>query len=165
MERHYLSEVAEVALIPGVGSSLRSLSQLGLGLVIVTNQSGIGRGYFDLERLEQIHQRLVALLEAEGVHLDGLYFCPHLPEKGCHCRKPEPGMLEQAVAEIGLDTKASFVVGDNWVDIELGRRVGATTLLVHTGYGAQIAADPTVKPDYSVGDLAEAALVIQNLVA
>lgn len=165
VERHYLSDPNQVELIPRVGSSLRALVQSGLGLCIATNQSGIGRGYFDQSRLDQIHERLRVLLAAEGVYLEGIFVCPHVPEARCHCRKPETGMLERAAFEIGLDPSSSFVVGDNRVDVELGRRVGATTLLVKTGYGAQVAADPMLRPDYVVEDIGEAAATIQRIVA
>lgn len=163
-ERNYLANPDQVELIPGAATSLRTLSQLGLGLIIATNQSGIGRGYFDQPTLAQVHERLCLLLEAEGVRLDGIYFCPHTPEEVCHCRKPEVGMLEEAASQVGLDPAASFVVGDNWSDIELGSRVGATTLLVRTGYGSQVETDSSVKPDYVVDDITRAAAVIQQLV-
>ncbi len=162
--RNYLSNPDQVELIPGAAASLRSLTQLGLGLIIATNQSGISRGYFDQLTLRQIHERLCSLLETEGVRLDGIYFCPHTPEEVCHCRKPDVGMLEEATNQVGLDPTASFVVGDNWSDIELGSRVGATTLLVRTGYGRQVETDPSVKPDYVVDDITKAALVIEQLV-
>ena len=162
--RNYLSNPDQVELIPGAAVSLRTLSQLGLGLIIATNQSGIGRGYFDQLTLGHIHERLCSLLETEGVRLDGIYYCPHTPDEACRCRKPEVGMLDQAASQVGLDPTASFVVGDNWSDIELGSRVGATTLLVRTGYGTQVEADQSVKPDYVVDDIAQAATVIQQLV-
>ena len=162
VERHYLSDPDQVELIPGAGPSLLAMSRLGLGLLIATNQSGIGRGYFDQLTLDQVHNRLRSLLEAEGVQLDAIYFCPHLPEDSCSCRKPETGMMEQAAGQIGLDSSASFVVGDNQADIELGHRMGATTLLVRTGYGASVEA--TVQSDYVVDDIAGAASIIQQLV-
>ena len=162
VERHYLSDPDQVELIPGAGPSLLALSRLGLGLLIATNQSGIGRGYFDQLTLDQVHNRLRSLLEAEDVQLDGIYFCPHLPEDLCSCRKPETGMLEQAAGQIGLDSSTSFVVGDNQADIELGRRVGATTLLVRTGYGAKV--ESTAQSDYVVDDITGAASIIQQLV-
>ena len=160
---NYLSNPDQVELIPGAAASLRALSQLGLGLIITTNQSGIGRGYFDQFTLGQVHERLCSLLETEEVRLDGIYFCPHTPEEVCHCRKPEIGMLEEAASQVGLDPASSFVVGDNWSDIELGSRVGATTLLVRTGYGRQVEADPELKPDYVVNDITQAASVIELL--
>ncbi len=165
VERHYLSEPHQVELISGVAEGLRNLSQRGLGLVVITNQSGIGRGLFDRACLDLIHRRLRELLEAEGVHLNGIYFCPHIPEAACPCRKPRPGLVELAAKELGFDPKTSFLIGDKPCDLELGRRVGATTFLVRTGYGAQIAAQVEVPPDYVVEDVGEAARMIQRLLA
>ena len=163
VERHYLSNPDQVELLPGVSAGLRALLHAGFGLVIMTNQSGIGRGYFTEATLEQVHERMCQLLAMEGIGLKEIYFCPHIPEDRCRCRKPETGMVERAQQELGLDPVVSFVVGDNRPDIELGRRVGATTLLVQTGYGAQVVADPMVKPDFIVDDLIEAASVIQTI--
>lgn len=165
VERHYLSEPRQVELIPGVASGLRQLREIGLGLVVLTNQSAVGRGFFDQARLDLIHRRLRELLNAKGVCLEGIYVCPHRPEEDCLCRKPRPGLLELAAQELDFEPRACFVIGDNACDIELGRRVGATTLLVRTGYGAQVAAETTVTPDYVVGDVREAAQVIERLLA
>lgn len=165
VERHYLSDPCQVELIPGAALALRQLSKMGLGLVIITNQSPIGRGLFSEERLELIHHRLLELLEAEGVHLNGIFYCPHLPVEDCQCRKPKPGMVELAAEELDLDPQASFMIGDKACDIELGRRVGATTLLVRTGYGAQLSAAAVVTADYVVDDLFAAAQVIQHLLS
>ncbi|MFQ5488638.1 MAG: D-glycero-alpha-D-manno-heptose-1,7-bisphosphate 7-phosphatase, partial [Gammaproteobacteria bacterium] len=163
VERHYLSNPAQVELIPEAARGLRQLEKMGLGLVVVTNQSGIGRGFFDQARLNLIHRRLQGLLEAKGVHLDGIYVCPHRPEDNCRCRKPGTGLLELAAQELHFDPQASFVIGDKPCDIELGQRIGATTLLVRTGYGARVAAEGKVAPDYVVDHLGQAAQVIRRL--
>ena len=165
VERHYVSDPAHLALIPGAGAALRRLAGMDLGLVMITNQSAIGRGLLDAARLEEIHERLAELLRAEGVSLDAVYACPHVPEDGCLCRKPGTVLLERAARELGFDPAASFVIGDKACDIDLGRRAGATTLLVETGYGAETASDPAVAPDHVVADLAEAARVIEGLLA
>jgi phosphoheptose isomerase len=166
VERHYLSDPGQLDLFPGVAQGMHQMSHMGLGLVVITNQSGIGRGYFDPMRLELIHQRLRELLKAEDVHLDGIYICPHRPEEDCSCRKPRPGLLELAAKELDFDPKACFVIGDKACDIELGKRVGATTLLVRTGYGDQSAASCTLPPpDYVVDDLLAGANLIQQLLA
>jgi D-glycero-D-manno-heptose 1,7-bisphosphate phosphatase len=162
-ERHYLSDPEQVELLPGASLGLRQLAQMGLGLVVVTNQSGIGRGFFDRDRLEQIHQRMQDLLAAEGVDLDGIYFCPHIPADACQCRKPRAGLVERAARDLGFDPKESFAIGDKPCDIELGQRVGATTFLVRTGYGAQVAAGNEAQPDYVVDDLSEAQKIIRRL--
>ena len=165
VERHYLSNPFQVELIPGVAEGLRQLSQKGLGLVVLTNQSGVRRGFFDETRLILIHQRLCELLAAEQVWLDGIYYCPHVPEDGCSCRKPQPGLIEQAKKQLNFDPQAAFVIGDKPCDVELGQRVGATTILVRTGYGAEVAAEALVTPDYIVDDMREAAQVIEQLLA
>jgi D-glycero-D-manno-heptose 1,7-bisphosphate phosphatase len=161
VERHYLSDLEQVELLPNVAEGLRQLSAMGLGLVVLTNQSAIGRGFFDEARLEQIHQRLRELLAAEGVQLDGIYFCPHLPDDHCECRKPRTGLMERAAKELGFDPAAAFVIGDKPCDVELGQRVGATTFLVRTGYGAQH--EGATSADYVVDGVAEAAQVIQGV--
>jgi D-glycero-D-manno-heptose 1,7-bisphosphate phosphatase len=165
VERHYLSDPGEVQLLPGVARGLRQLSKLGLGLAVVTNQSALGRGFLDRARLDLIHRRLGALLEAEGVRLNGIYFCPHTPDEHCLCRKPKPGLLELAAKELAFDPRACFVIGDKPCDIELGQWVGATTFLVRTGYGAQVAEEATATPDYTVDGLWEAAQAIQRILA
>jgi D-glycero-D-manno-heptose 1,7-bisphosphate phosphatase len=164
-ERHYLSAPEDVELIPEAGSALRRLRDEGLGLVLVTNQSAIGRAFFDHSRLEAIHQQLRHLLRREGVELDGIYVCPHLPEDNCSCRKPKTGLLDLASRELSFDVRSSFVVGDKPCDIELGQQVGATTFLVLTGYGARVFCEKTAAADYTVGDLAEAVRIILYLLA
>lgn len=165
VERHYLSDPDEVELTEGAASGLHQLSEMGLGLIVLTNQSGLGRGYFDQARLDRIHYRLRGLLRTAGVHLDGIYICPHTPDDGCSCRKPRPSLLKLAAKELGFDPLRSFVIGDKACDIELGQRVGATTFLVRTGYGAQVAAGGIGIPDYVVDDLRDAAQVIQHLLS
>ncbi|MGE5515451.1 MAG: D-glycero-beta-D-manno-heptose 1,7-bisphosphate 7-phosphatase [Bacteroidota bacterium] len=158
VEKHYLSDPDQLELYPGVGAALKRLRDAGFGLVVVTNQSGIARGYFDMARLEQIHDRLRALLAAEGVTVDGIYVCPHGPDDDCACRKPLPGMVDQAVAELGFDPTQAYMIGDKEVDVELGHAVGATSFLVRTGHGAKFVAGTTA--DHVVDDLAAAAEVI-----
>jgi D-glycero-D-manno-heptose 1,7-bisphosphate phosphatase len=105
------------------------------------------------------------LLEKDDVFLDGIYYCPHRPEDECQCRKPGTELVRRAAHQFGFDPTAAFVVGDKDIDIELGINVGATTLLVRTGYGAQFAKQQSVNPDYIVDDLTAAALVIEELMA
>ena len=163
VEKHYLSDPDQLELYPGVAAAIRRLNRLGLGVVVITNQSGIARGYFDLARLEQIHTRLYALLEAEGAAIDGLYICPHGPDDDCDCRKPLPGMVNQAVAEHRFDPAEAFMIGDKEVDVELGLAVGAATFLVRTGHGAKFV--EATKADHVVEDLAEAVRIIEKSVA
>jgi D-glycero-D-manno-heptose 1,7-bisphosphate phosphatase len=159
-EVSYLSDPKQVALIPGAGKALRDLSDMGFGLVVITNQSGVGRGYFDEAQLTRIHDRLLEMLRAEEITLDGLYFCPHIPQDLCLCRKPHTGLIQKASEDLGFDLSGSIVIGDKASDIEMGCRVGALTMLVRTGYGAQVASERKVAPDYIVDDLPAAVGVI-----
>lgn len=157
VERHYLSDPDQVELLPGAAEGLRTLRELGYALVVVTNQSGLSRGYFDWPRLDAIHARLRELLSLQGVQLDAIYVCSHLPDANCACRKPAPGLFEQAAADFGFGPASAIVIGDKACDVDLGRAVGATSFLVLTGYGAEAAKDPRVRPDHVVGDLREVA--------
>jgi D-glycero-D-manno-heptose 1,7-bisphosphate phosphatase len=160
VERGYLSEPAGVELLPHAAAGLRRLRELGFSLVVVTNQSAVGRGHFDVARLAEIHQRMTELLDAKGVKLDGIYFCPHRPEDHCACRKPRPGLVVEAAAALGFDPRRSFLIGDKPCDIELGQAVGATTMLVRTGYGAEVEARGAARPDLVADDLLAAAEMI-----
>lgn len=162
VEKNYLSDPDHLELLPGAGDALKILKKLDLGLVIITNQSGIGRKYFDLSTLNKIHQKLAGLLLLNGVILDDIYFCPHLPEDNCFCRKPKTALVEKAAKEHSFDPALSFIIGDNRGDIELGKNVGATTILVKTGHGAKIAEEKLVTPDYIVDDLVTAVGVIRK---
>ena len=164
VERHYLADPAQVALIDGAADGLRRLRDLGLELIVVTNQSGVGRGYFTAATLDRIHEQLVGRLAAEGIRLSGIYVCPHLPADGCRCRKPGTALLEQAARERAFDPRDAFVIGDKASDVEMGQRAGSTTLLVRTGYGAAVADSGDVTPDYVVDDLCAAARVIEGLI-
>jgi D-glycero-D-manno-heptose 1,7-bisphosphate phosphatase len=164
VERHYLSDPEQIALLPGAAEGLAALKGLGLGLIVVTNQSGVGRGMFDQNRLNEIHDRLRALLRAAGAEIDGIVCCPHRPDEACSCRKPLPGLIEQAAREYEFEPAASFVIGDKPCDVDLGHAVGATTLLVRTGYGSRYATDANVRPNYVVDDLAHASRIIGELI-
>jgi heptosyltransferase-2 len=129
----YLKVVAELKLLPGVGPALARLKAAGARLVVVTNQSGVGRGIFSLKDLEAIHARLQGLLEQEDAALDAIYFCPHHPDDGCRCRKPEVGMVERAVSELHVDLRRSYLIGDHARDMELAQRVGAQAVLLTPG--------------------------------
>ena len=141
-ERHYLADPAGVELLPGAARGLRQLRGLGFGLLIVTNQSGLARGYFDRPQLERIHACMRDLLTKQGVTLDGIYVCPHLPEAQCMCRKPRPGLVEQAVAEHGFNPAQAIVVGDKACDLGLGRAIGAMSFQVRTGYVPELESSP-----------------------
>ena len=128
----YLKVAAELKLLPGVGPALARLKGAGARLVVVTNQSGVGRGIVTLKDLEAIHARLEGFLEQEDAALDAIYFCPHHPDDGCRCRKPNVGMVERAVSELQLDLRRSYLIGDHARDIQLANRVGAKAILMTT---------------------------------
>lgn len=162
VERNYLSRPEQLELLPGAAEGLRALREMGFGLVVITNQSGVGRGYFSAAELDRIHSRLREMLAAEGVTLDGIYCCPHTPEDNCDCRKPKPGLALAAARDLGFDPASAIVVGDKACDIDLGRNIGAATFLVNTGYGAAVCQCDDVMPHFFVMDLVEAAAVIER---
>lgn len=134
-ERGYLDDPKRLFFYAQAFSALRKLKRAGYALVIITNQSGVGRGYFTLKRLAEVHAAFRSKLQKAGVRLDGIYFCPHLPDAGCSCRKPQPGLPRRAARDLNLDLKRAFMVGDQKRDIELGKRIGAEPILVLTGAG------------------------------
>jgi D-glycero-D-manno-heptose 1,7-bisphosphate phosphatase len=141
----YIRDLDNLALIPGAAEAIRQLNQMGIPVVVVTNQSGVARGYYPESWMAQLHGRLKTLLAAEDAQLDGVYYCPHLPDGevpeysfDCDCRKPEPGMLEQAAKDLNLDLSRSFMIGDKATDIDVGLRVGCKTILLRSGYGEQV---------------------------
>ncbi len=142
VEKDYLYRVEDFEFIPGVPEALKKLQEAGFLLVVVTNQSGVARGFYTLEDVEILHRHMRAELDKYGVTLDGIYVCPHHPEKGqppfnidCDCRKGKPGMLLQAAQELDIDLSQSFMVGDKLADIEAGTAAGCSSILVRTGYG------------------------------
>ena len=118
VEKNYLSDPDQVELIPGAAAGLRRLAGCGLGLVVLTNQSGIGRGFFDEAKLAEIHQRLTGLLRTERVELDGIYFCPHHPDQACGCRKPQPELALRAAAELGFDAARARSAAPEWAAVQ-----------------------------------------------
>lgn len=163
VERHYLSSPEQIELFPQSAEGIKLLRTLGLPVVVVTNQSAIGRGMFDVEMLGAIHERLKELLEENGTKVDAIYFCPHTPEDSCDCRKPAINMARQAAMDFGANLSNSFLIGDNVCDIELGKNVNATTILVRTGYGERVLSEGVVTPDYVVDNLLQAARLIENI--
>ena len=164
VERDYLSDPEGVELLPGAAAGLRRMREMGLALVVVTNQSGVGRGYFTEASLRAVHERMESLLAREGVRLDGIYHCPHAPDDGCDCRKPATGLAERAARELGFALARSAVIGDKGSDVALARALGVPAVLVTTGYGArELAAG--AEPDAVAADLLEAATALERLLA
>lgn len=163
-EVNYLSAKEDLALLPGVVSGLRLLHQSGLSVAVISNQSGVGRGLFSEATLIDIHQHMNAILAKEGIAIDGIYYCPHRPDQNCTCRKPKPGLALKAAADLNGDLRRSFMVGDRACDIEMGKNIGARTILVRTGYGHSYDFNVSATPDHVVADLEEAAeWILDNL--
>jgi len=166
-EVNYLSHPEQLRLIAGAAEAIQSLNQAGFKVVVVTNQAGVARGYFSEQTVREIHAVLEKMLGAHEARVDAIYFCPHHPAAGigvyrqdCNCRKPKPGMLEKAAAELNIDLRESFVVGDKISDLEAGLAVGCRNILVHTGYGQESENEfsgAAWQPEYVADDLLEAA--------
>jgi D-glycero-D-manno-heptose 1,7-bisphosphate phosphatase len=140
----YLHRLEHLELFPWTGDALRLLKRAGYLLVVVTNQSGIAQGLIRPGFVEEAHHEMRRRLQLAGADLDALYFCPHHPRgsvKGldidCRCRKPSPGMIEDAVRDLQIDVSKSWVVGDKWLDVQLGHAAGARSILVRTGWGKE----------------------------
>lgn len=149
----YCRRREDVRLLSGVGTAIRRLNDRGLLVLMVTNQSGIGRGLFTQSELDAVHDELARQLSLSGAHLDGIYACPHHPDEGCPCRKPGVLLFERACEERGIDPAASFVVGDRGADVEAGRRIGARTALVRNPVGLAELARAVRPPDVIVESL------------
>ena len=139
----YLDRVERLVLYPWTTDAIRALNRAGLTIVLVSNQSGIARGFFTEAVVDAVHSHMESRLQAGGAHIDAYYYCPHHPDgkvsgyaQHCDCRKPKRGLVDRAVHELGVDPVRSFVVGDRWLDVGLARTVGARGVLVRTGYGA-----------------------------
>lgn len=129
----YLSDPEGVYFYPGVIEALKRLRERGYLLVVITNQSGIGRGYFDEETALAVNLSMLRMLEEKGVGLSAVYYCPHHPDEGCGCRKPGILMLKRAIEELGIDGSLSWVVGDMDKDVRAGMKAGLRPILVETG--------------------------------
>ena len=139
---HYLERLSDVCLIPGAAQAIRRLNNAHVPVFVVTNQSGVARGYFPESFIRDTHAHLDEMLALEGAHVDGWYFCPHHPSEGidgyrldCACRKPKPGMLFAAARDHDLDLSRSWLIGDNLTDCQAGAAAGCRTVLVRTGHG------------------------------
>jgi histidinol-phosphate phosphatase family protein len=153
---NYCSRPQDFELLPDTGKAIRLLNQHGFKVIIITNQSGIARGYFTEETLAKIHDKMRDELAKQGAWVDAIYYCPHHPDDNCQCRKPKPKLALQAAEDYNIDLDGSFVVGDLPMDIGLGKAIGSRTILIET---APINTE-SPKPDIVVSDLLSAAEVI-----
>jgi D-glycero-D-manno-heptose 1,7-bisphosphate phosphatase len=148
-------------MFPFVAAAIHRLNEAGLPVIVVTNQSGVGRGYFPESLVHTVNELMTKQLAEGGANIDAIYYCPHTSAENCSCRKPRTGMLDHAALEHALDLQRSFVVGDRYGDIELARKAGARSVLVRTGYGegelAWHAATWSMQPDFVAEDIMQAA--------
>jgi D-glycero-D-manno-heptose 1,7-bisphosphate phosphatase len=134
-ELGYVNHIDRFQIFPYAAEAIRQLNLAEIPVIVVTNQSGIARNIFPESLVHEVHKKMVAELAAGGAWIDAIYFCPHKSEDACECRKPNPGLLERAAREHSLDLGSSWVVGDRYADLEMGRAAGARGILVMTGYG------------------------------
>jgi D-glycero-D-manno-heptose 1,7-bisphosphate phosphatase len=171
-ERGYLDRLELLTVFPWTADALRLLRRAGYAIVVITNQSAIGRGIIDEAFLDEVHRELSARLAPGGGIIDRYYFCPHLADapieryrQACSCRKPGPGMIEQACRDLDLDPARSVMVGDRWLDVACGHAAGTRSVLVKTGHGGRDAAatPPGRRADAIVNNLMEAtAWILRN---
>ncbi len=170
---HYAHRIDQLKLIPKSAEAIRLLNENGFKVVVVSNQSGLGRGYYQEKDVEIYNGAIKKELGKRDAYIDAIYYCPHHSEAkieayrmDCDCRKPEPGMLKRAEKNLNLDLKRSFLVGDKISDIEAGYRAGCQTILVLTGYGSdelQKNANINIKPNYISKDLHTATQIINKI--
>jgi D-glycero-D-manno-heptose 1,7-bisphosphate phosphatase len=170
VEVNYMREPSQFELLPKVGEALKLLKEENYRIVVVSNQSGVARGYITEEKVHEINNKMVTELDKYDVNLDKIYYCPHHPEgegvykKDCYCRKPKPGMLLRGAQELDIDMALSYMIGDRKSDIIAGKDAGCRTILVLTGCGktelAYLMKEDNLKPDYVADDLYEASRII-----
>jgi len=160
----YINHISRFVMLPRAAAGIRLLNEQGIPVVVVSNQSGLARGYFPESLIQEVHAKMNAALAEAGAHVDGIFYCPHHPEAkeerlrlACDCRKPKPGLFLQAAAELDLDLGRSYVVGDRWSDLKAAAAVQAKGVLVLTGYGRgdyeYIGPAQEVQPVYVADDL------------
>jgi D-glycero-D-manno-heptose 1,7-bisphosphate phosphatase len=159
-ELGYLNHASRFRMLPGVAAAIARLNEARYPVIVVSNQSGVGRGYFPENVVTQVNGLMERALAKEGAKLTAIYYCPHASAEECDCRKPKPGMAKRAAKDYRIDLTRSYFVGDRRSDIELGHDVGGKSILVRTGYGegefAWHVANWTRKPDFVADDLTEA---------
>ncbi len=160
----YANHISRFVVYPFAALAVRRLNEADLPVIVVTNQSGVARGFFPESLIGKMHEKMVEELAVGGARVDGMYYCPHIRDDGCSCRKPLPGMLEQAAREHNLEIRGSVLVSDRYNDIQMGNENGCRTILVLTGYGRgdyewNHAKWPR-QPDHVVENLADAVEII-----
>lgn len=172
-EMGYINHIDRFKIFPFVAESIKIFRENGFKIIVVTNQSGLGRGYFTEKLLREVHNKLVEYLAENETKLDGIYFCPHHPSEGigkykkdCNCRKPKTGLIEMATREHDIDLKKSFMIGDRYKDIKFAKNLNIKSGFVLTGYGKGEYEHQkqtwSFMPDFIARDLKEMALKITS---
>jgi D-glycero-D-manno-heptose 1,7-bisphosphate phosphatase len=162
----FLRDLSQIDLLPWSADAIRRLNDAGLAVVVTTNQSGVGRGYYDEAHVQATHAALDTMLNAAGARIERYYYCPHYPESidpryrvECDCRKPASGLLRRAAADLGIDVTRSWMVGDWWRDVQAGIGAGTRTILIRSGRSDthRPAPEDAAQPDAILNNLMEAA--------
>jgi len=159
-EVNFLSRLEDVRLFPFSAEAIKLLNDNGFLVILITNQSGIARGFFNEKNLHKIHAKLKAELIESNAKFDAVYFCPHHADDNCTCRKPKTGMIEQAQKDFSIDLENSWMIGDKAIDVQTGFNAGTKTALVLTGYGGEEIEKMKIKPDLIGENLLEAVKLI-----
>ncbi len=173
-EMGYINHVSRFRIFNFVPKAIRILNRAGFRVILVTNQSGVARGYFSEQLVRELHHILIKKVEAEGGHIDKIYYCPHHPTEGtgiyrkdCNCRKPKTGMVDLAVKEFNLDRSASYMIGDRYKDVQFASKAGLKSVMVLTGYGRgeyeYQKGTWSQQPDFIFNNLLEAAQALSGL--
>ncbi len=163
----YINDISRFIMLPGAAEAVRLLNRHQHLAIVVSNQSGVARGYFPIDLVDQIHEQMVRAFEKKGAYIDGIFYCPHYPQgvmaayrMDCNCRKPKPGLIEKACTQFDIDLAESYVVGDRYTDIQLARELNLKSILILTGYGKgdlkYVFPRLSFKPDHVAEDLLHA---------
>jgi len=159
-EMGYINHLNRFRLFPWAAEAIKALNKKCIPAVVLTNQSGVARGYFSSVMLDRVHDFMINELAKDGARLDGIYVCQHGPDDGCTCRKPFTGLADQAAVDLNIDLNSSYVIGDRFKDILLAKRIGSKGIMVMTGYGKgeweYIQSSERIEPDYVADDLKQA---------
>ncbi len=157
VDKRYLHDPDQLELLPNASNGMRLLCNRGYRLIVATNQSGVGRGFFTIDQMTAVNKRLQDMVEAAGASLEAIYSCPHHPAMECDCRKPKVGLMLRAARELYFDPASVFVVGDKESDIEFGIRSSARTILIATPDSHR-----NTRAEFTARDLLEVATIVEN---
>jgi len=156
-DAHYCSRPEDLLLLPNVGEGVSLLNENGFKVAVITNQSGIARGYFNDQILEEIHNKMRRDLARYNASVDAIYYCPHHPDEGCECRKPKPKLAYEAISDLCIDVKQSYFVGDRMMDVQVAKSIGCKSVIIANDLGMGELEKGDISPDYIATDLKSAA--------